>query len=191
MPAPETEAPPAAAETERVPPAPEAEAPDIPAIHPLLKSEEDAAMTQPGPSIVSCLTYRDAPAAIAWLKEAFGFTENMIVPGPDGTIAHAQLAYGSGLVMVGSQRDDALAMRSPCDLGGITQSVYVVVDDADAHYARAVAAGAEIVRELEDTPYGSRDYSARDPRGSPVELRHLSAVDGGVRAGRLPAADQS
>ena len=162
----ETEAPSAPAETEAPPPAPQTDAAlDTAVDHPLLKSEKDTAMTQPGPSIVSCLSYRDAPAAIAWLKEAFGFTENMIVPGPDGTIAHAQLAYGSGLVMLGSQREDGPAMRSPCDLGGITQSIYVVVEDADAHYARAVAAGAEIVRELEDTDYGSRDYAARDPEG--------------------------
>ena len=132
----------------------------------LLQSlQKEPAMTETGPAIVPCLSYRDAPAAIAWLKEAFGFTENMIVPGPDGTIAHAQLAFGSGLIMVGSQRDDELAMRIPCDLGGVTQSIYIVVEDADAHYDRAAAAGAEIVRELQDTPYGSRDYSARDPEG--------------------------
>ena len=89
----------------------------------------------------------------------------MIVPGPDDTIAHAQLSFGSGIVMVGSERNDELSMRIPCDLGGVTQSIYIVVEDADAHYARAVEAGAEIVRELEDTPYGSRDYSARDPEG--------------------------
>ena len=132
----------------------------------LLQSlQKEPVMTETGPAIVPCLSYRDAPAAIAWLKEAFGFTENMIVPGPDGTIAHAQLAFASGLIMVGSQRDDELAMRIPCDLGGVTQSIYIVVEDADAHYDRAVEAGAEIVRELQDTPYGSRDYSARDPEG--------------------------
>ena len=131
----------------------------------LANLQKDTAMTETGPAIVPCLSYRDAPAAIAWLKEAFGFTENMVVPGPDGTIAHAQLALGNGMVMVGSERDDELQMRIPCDLGGVTQSIYVVVEDADAHYAQAVAAGAEIVRELEDTPYGSRDYSARDPEG--------------------------
>ena len=130
-----------------------------------LTLQKETAMTETGPGIVPCLSYRDAPAAIAWLKEAFGFTENMIVPGPEGTIAHAQLSFGSGIVMVGSERDDELKMRIPCDLGGITQSIYIVVEDADAHYARAVKAGAEIVRELQDTPYGSRDYSARDPEG--------------------------
>ena len=127
--------------------------------------QKDPAMPETGPSIVPCLSYRDAPAAIAWLKEAFGFTEVMVVPGPDDTIAHSQLAFAGGMIMVGSLRDDALKMQTPCDLGGVTQSIYIVVEDADAHYERAVEAGAEIVRELEDTPYGSRDYSARDPEG--------------------------
>ena len=127
--------------------------------------QKEPAMPETGPSVVPCLSYRDAPAAIEWLKEAFGFTENFVVPGPDDTIAHAQLAFDGGMVMVGSLRDDELQMRMPCDLGGVTQSIYIVVEDADAHYERAVEAGAEIVRELEDTPYGSRDYSARDPEG--------------------------
>ncbi len=164
----ETEAERAPKETEGQPepPAPEAEAEaDLPVEHPLLESMKDAAMAEHAPTIVPCLSYRDAPAAIEWLKEAFGFTENFVVPGPDDTIAHAQLAFGTGMVMVGSLRDDELQMRTPCDLGGVTQSIYIVVEDANAHYERAVEAGAEIVRELEDTPYGSRDYSARDPEG--------------------------
>ena len=165
---PETVAEPMQPEAEEQPPptAPEAEAEaERPAEHPLLQSMKDADMAAHAPSIIPCLRYSDAPAAIEWLKRAFGFTENFIVPGPDNTIAHAQLAYGTGMIMVGSQQDDALAMRSPCDLGGISGSIYIVVEDTDAHYARAVEAGAEIVRELEDTPYGSRDYSARDPEG--------------------------
>ena len=178
---PEAEAPPAPSETEvaavtpddQPVPEPEAEEEEAPPPSPAdtLRDQlqqtlrKDTPMTETGPAIVPCLSYRDAPAAITWLKEAFGFTENMVVPGPDGTIAHAQLSLGNGMVMVGSERDDELSLRIPCDFGGVTQSIYVVVEDADAHYAQAVAAGAEIVRELEDTPYGSRDYSARDPEG--------------------------
>ena len=168
---PETEeepAPPEEMEDEPPPPAPEDEDEadtGLPVEHPLLLSMKDAAMAEHAPTVIPCLSYRDAPAAIAWLKEAFGFTEIMVVPGPDDTIAHAQLAFDGGMVMVGSIRDDELKMQTPCDLGGVTQSIYIVVKDTDAHYARAVEAGTEIVRELEDTPYGSRDYSARDPEG--------------------------
>ena len=66
----------------------------------------------------------------------------MIVPGPDGTIAHAQLAFGSGLIMVGSERDDELSMRISVATSAESRSpIYIVVDDADAHYARARRGG--------------------------------------------------
>lgn len=118
------------------------------------------------PNIFPALRYQDAPAAIEWLTRAFGFEEQIVVPGPDDTIAHAQLSFGSGMIMLGSIRDDELRMRSPRDLGGaVSGSIYVYVEDIDAHYERAKAADAEIVRELSDTSYDSREYSARDLEG--------------------------
>jgi uncharacterized glyoxalase superfamily protein PhnB len=111
------------------------------------------------------LRYQDAPSAIDWLVTAFGFAKQMVVPGPDGTIAHAQLKFGQDVLMLGSSRDDALKLKSPRELGGITQSIYAYVPNVDAHYERAKAAGAEIVVELRDTEYGSREFSARDPEG--------------------------
>ena len=91
-----------------------------------------------------------------------------MVPGEDGTIAHAQLTFGNGMIMLGSAREDEYGtlVKVPGDVGGVqTQSAYVVVDDADAHYARAVEAGAEIVMEIADQDYGGRLYSCRDPEG--------------------------
>ncbi|HEY0631771.1 MAG TPA: VOC family protein [Thermoleophilaceae bacterium] len=112
------------------------------------------------PTIFPSLRYRDAPRAIEFLVEAFGFTRGMVVENDDGTIAHAQLSYGDGLVLLGTDRDDSMGSH-------VGQAwTYVVIEDADAHYAQARAAGAEIVRELEDQDYGSRDYSARDPEGN-------------------------
>ena len=112
------------------------------------------------PSICPSLRYRDAARAIDFIVEAFGFEKGMVVEGEDGTIAHAQLSYGDGMVMLGTQRDDSYGEH-------VGQGwMYVAVEDADAHYARAKAAGAEIVRELEDQDYGSRDYSARDFEGN-------------------------
>jgi uncharacterized glyoxalase superfamily protein PhnB len=116
-------------------------------------------------NIVPCLRYRDAPAAIDWLGRAFGFEKHLVVPGPDDGIAHAELRLGRGLIMLGSARDDGFRWQPPQKGGPVTQSVYVVVEDADAHHAGSRAAGAEIVRELQDTDYGSREYSARDPEG--------------------------
>ena len=114
------------------------------------------------------MQYRDALAAIAFLEEAFDFRTQMVVPGEHGrAVAHAQLRAGEngGIIMLGSSRDDPFAYRSPGQAGGVTHGIYVVVDDIDAHYARAKAAGAEIQTELKGTHYGSRDYSARDPEG--------------------------
>lgn len=106
------------------------------------------------------LRYRDAPAAIEWLGEAFGFERRQVVDGPDGTVAHAELQLGPGMIMLSSDKDDVFGSR-------VGQGwVYVVIDDPDGHYERSKAAGAEIVMELIDTDYGSRDYSARDPEGN-------------------------
>lgn len=76
-----------------------------------------------------------------------------MVPGEDGTIAHAQLTFGNGMIMLGSARDDEFGQlqKTPAEVGGVgTQSPYIIVADADAHHARAVAAGAVIVYPLKD-----------------------------------------
>ncbi|MFD3453510.1 VOC family protein [Streptomyces sp. NPDC058691] len=116
------------------------------------------------PTVYPTLRYKDAKAAIAFLKDAFGFTEVAVHEGADGTVQHAELAYGNGLVMLGSRQSGTPFSRVAGDLGAV--SVYVVVTDTDAHHARAVAAGAEIVLPLTDQDYGSRDYTARDPEGN-------------------------
>jgi uncharacterized glyoxalase superfamily protein PhnB len=111
--------------------------------------------------VIPTLRYRDAAAAIDWLERAFGFERGMVVPGPDGRIAHAELRQGRGMVMLGSVTEDSPWPQPPGGAG-----VYVVVDDPDAHHAGAVRAGAEIVMGLTDRDYGSREYSARDPEGN-------------------------
>jgi len=123
--------------------------------------------TAKGSVIIPAMRYRNAPAAIDWLCRAFGFEQHLVVPGPDGSIAHAQLTFGNGMIMLGSARDDEFGrlMAVPPRRGPVTQSPYVIVADADAHYARAKAAGAEIVMDITDEDYGGRGYSARDPEG--------------------------
>ena len=113
------------------------------------------------------MRYADAGAAIAWLVNTFGFEENVCYPADDGSVAHAQLTFHGGLIMLGSARDDGCPIKPPAQLGGLTGSVYVAVPAAeiDAHYARTKAAGARIHMEIHDTDYGSRDYSAFDPEG--------------------------
>jgi uncharacterized glyoxalase superfamily protein PhnB len=111
------------------------------------------------------LRYVNAPAAIDWLEKAFGFRRQLIVPGPDSTIAHAQLICDAGMIMLGPYRDDAFGYKTPRGAGGVTQSTYLFIPDIDAHFENAKKAGAEIVLELKDTDYGSREYTARDLEG--------------------------
>jgi len=118
-------------------------------------------------NIMPTMRYRNAPEAIEWLCRAFGFEKHLVVPGDGGTIAHAQLVLGNGMIMLGSARDDAWGelVKPPRDRGGATAGIYVVVPDADAHHARATAAGAEIVEPPTDRDYGGRGYGCRDLEG--------------------------
>jgi uncharacterized glyoxalase superfamily protein PhnB len=121
-------------------------------------------------TVIPSLRYQDAPKAIDWLCRAFGFERHLVVPGEGDTIAHAQLVYGRGMIMLGSSGAhgggfDEL-VKAPAEVGGIgTQSPYVIVEDADAHLARARAAGAEIVLDIKDEDYGGRGYTCRDLEG--------------------------
>jgi uncharacterized glyoxalase superfamily protein PhnB len=110
------------------------------------------------------LRYADAPAAIRFLVEAFGFEEVVRYPGAsEDIVAHAELRWpgGGGLMLGSSSREDSAISELPPGVG----SVYVVTADPDALYERAVAAGATVVRGLTDQDYGSREFSVRDPEG--------------------------
>ncbi len=121
-----------------------------------------------GSRIIPCLTYRDAPAAIEFLCKAFGFEKHVVYADGD-VVHHAQLTFGDGMVMLGSAMKEgewADRIAQPGDIGmRETQSPCVIVDDADAHYARARAAGATIEMEIADQDYGGRGYMCRDPEG--------------------------
>jgi uncharacterized glyoxalase superfamily protein PhnB len=117
--------------------------------------------------IFPALNYRDADAAIEFLKAAFGFTEHVCYRSDDGVVTHAELKLGDrGMIMLGQYREGGLLDPQRADALASPITIYVVVDEPDAVYAQAVAAGATIVRELEDLSYGSRDFAARDPEGN-------------------------
>jgi uncharacterized glyoxalase superfamily protein PhnB len=121
-------------------------------------------------TVIPCLRYRDAPAAIEWLCSTFGFNKQAVYPNSDGTIAHAQLTFGNGMIMLGSAVEKATEwgklIKQPDQIGGAeTQSAYLIVADADVLYARAKAAGAEIVIDIKDEDYGGRGFSCRDIEG--------------------------
>lgn len=122
-----------------------------------------------GSSVIPCLRYRDAPRAIDWLCAVFGLTPHLVVSGEDGAIAHAQLNHRYGMVMLGSASKEGAygpLMVQPEDIGGAqTQTIYLVVADADAVYDRAVDAGAAIVIDIVDEEYGGRGFTCRDLEG--------------------------
>jgi uncharacterized glyoxalase superfamily protein PhnB len=111
------------------------------------------------------LFYRDAPAAMEWLQRAFGFEEIIRVPGEDGSISHAEMHLGGAVIMLGSAGMHGRNYRSPLDLAGMNQATYVYIEDPEAHYRRAGAAGAEITDPLEAKDYGGSGYSCRDVEG--------------------------
>jgi uncharacterized glyoxalase superfamily protein PhnB len=125
------------------------------------------ARTKTQQSIYPALRYDDAKSAIVWLKAALGFEEQVVYPGEGESIAHAQLQLAGNVIMLGSVKNEPYG-TSPKNLGGTTGGVYIALEtpaQVDAAYARAKSAGAEIVRELNDTDYGSHEFGVRDPEG--------------------------
>ncbi len=122
-----------------------------------------------GRAIIPSFRYEDAPRAIEFLCNAFGFEKHAIYEGAGGKIDHAQLTFGSNFIMLGSASDDmSWPSHTPRQLGGATGGTYVVLEsdeDVDAHCERARAAGATIIREPESPEYGGRNYGATDPEG--------------------------
>jgi uncharacterized glyoxalase superfamily protein PhnB len=111
------------------------------------------------------LGYRDLAAAIDWLCRVFSFEPLEVVQSEDGAYVHVELRLGDGVIMPTTQSNDPDA-GNPWDQLLTTQGLYVALDGVDAHYAQAVDEGAEILRPLGDTDYGSREYTARDLEGN-------------------------
>lgn len=120
-------------------------------------------------ALVPSFAYVDAHAAIAYLCEKFGFEKHAVYEGAGGSVEHAQLKLGEFFIMLGTAgKNPEWPSASPKTLGGTTGGVYVVLEsdaDVDAYFARAKAAGADIIREPRSPEYGGRDYSARDSEG--------------------------
>lgn len=115
--------------------------------------------------IHSVLRYRDARAAIDWLGAAFGLEPVTVHDAPDGSVGHAELRLGDGLVLLGQVRDATSGYDAVAPPPGAA-ALYAVVADPDAHHRRAAAAGADIVEPPVDRDYGAREYLARDLDGN-------------------------
>lgn len=116
------------------------------------------------PAVTPYLYYEDVASALEWLARVFGFRERMRMPGANGKITHAEMECGDGVVMMGHPGPD---YKNPKRLGEATSSQYVYVADVDGHYAHAKDAGAKIIAEPRDEPYGDRTYGTQDLEGQP------------------------
>lgn len=119
-------------------------------------------------NVIPCRGYRDAAAAIDWLCNVFGFEKHAVYPGEVGSIMHAELSFGNGMIMCGSIKDTPFwrYIKQPDQIGGCeTQTACVIVNDADVIYSRAKAAGAEILVDIKTESYGGRGFTCRDLEG--------------------------
>jgi uncharacterized glyoxalase superfamily protein PhnB len=132
-------------------------------------------------AIVPYLLYKDCDAALDWLGRAFGFEEVLRYSGAEGYVNHAEMKLGDARIFMGDPGED---YRNPKELGSETVGLYVYVDDVDAHFERAQAAGAEIREEPADQEYGERRYTARDPEGQlwffATVVQHLAPEEWGA-----------
>ncbi|WP_099865050.1 VOC family protein [Pararhizobium haloflavum] len=126
-------------------------------------------MTKPdamqSPRIFPTFRCNDPDTVIAWLCDVVGFAERVVYRS-GGHVVHAELAYGSSIIMLGRHREDGYGQLVGDPAGRRTDAIYIAVDDADALFARIKASGVTIEAEPYDTNYGSRDFSCRDPDGN-------------------------
>ena len=115
---------------------------------------------------------------IEWLVAAFGFEKQAVYAGPNDVVMHAQLTFGNGMIMIGSVASGTAAsnlLKQPDEIGGAeTQAPYLVVTDIDALYARAKAAGARMVVDLESKEHGGKAFTCTDPEG---HVWHVGTYD--------------
>jgi len=119
-------------------------------------------------TVIPAMRYRDAVAAIEWLCRALGFEKRAVYMADEKTVAHAELTFGNGMIMLGSVTNGTPysdLVRQPDKVGGETQSPYLIVSDVKAIYASAKAAGAEMVMDLEEKSYGGSGFTCRDTEG--------------------------
>ena len=138
-------------------------------------------------SVTPYLIVTGAASAIEFYKHAFGAKEVMRIPHPDGRVGHAELQIGDSRIMLADEFPE-IGARSPMSLGGTPVGIQLYVDDVDAVTARALAAGAKMLRPLKDQFYGDRSGTLNDPFGhqwtisthkediSPEEMQRRAAV---------------
>ena len=118
--------------------------------------------------LIPTMQYHDANKAVIWLCEVFGFQPKMVYKDDAENVQHAELVFNNGMIMIGPRSETPFGklIKTPTELNGANNScIYVVVADAEAHYQKAKAGGAEIVLDLVEQSYGGKDYTCRDFEG--------------------------
>ena len=123
-------------------------------------------MSHEASRIYPVFRFGNANAMIKWLSDSFGFVEHEVHRDDQGTVVHAELAFGSAMVMVGQARDDAFAKIIGHPDGPCGKAIYLAVENADKLFDRATAAGATILEGLTNRDYGSREFICQDPEGN-------------------------
>jgi PhnB protein len=143
------------------------------------------------PQVVPYLCVDGASAAIAFYHTAFGATERMRMAEPDGRIGHAELEVGTALIMLSDEFPD-LGIRAPKTIGGTPVTLTLYVENVDEVFARAVSAGATVLRPLKDQFYGDRTGTFEDPFGHRWSVAtHVEDVSATEMAERAAATSNS
>jgi uncharacterized glyoxalase superfamily protein PhnB len=116
------------------------------------------------PRVTPYLCYADVEAALGWLEKTFGFARGGALPGPDGVIMHAEMKFKEGVIMMGPPCAEQ-GSKSPKELAGVNQSLYIYVDTVDEHYRHAKQAGATPISEPIDMFWGDRMCTVKDLEG--------------------------
>ncbi len=122
-----------------------------------------------GSMVIPSFRYRDAQAAIVWLETVLGFSRKAVYEKADGTVEHAELTLGTGMIMLGSASNVSPYPHkagTPVELGGkVTSPAYLIVEDCEPVWERAQGAGAEVLLTLTTMPYGGKAFTVSDPEG--------------------------
>lgn len=116
-------------------------------------------------NVTPYLMIQGAAEAIEFYKRAFGATEMFRLVAPDGKIGHAEVRIGESPIMLADDCGGEGSFRNPKSIDGTSIGLHVYVEDVDAQFARAVEAGAEVVKPVQDQFYGDRSGTLRDPFG--------------------------
>lgn len=143
------------------------------------------------PRVTPYLIVDGASAAMEFYTQALGASERMRMPGPEGTVGHAEMAIGDSVIML-ADGDPDMDVRDPRSVGGTSVILHVYVEDVDACVQRAVAAGARLVQAVEDKFYGDRSGQFEDPFGHHWSVAsHVEDVTPEEMARRADEATQS